>query len=43
VPVEVARYDGMIHAFCALPALLEDGKRAMQQIASALKQAFGTS
>jgi acetyl esterase/lipase len=33
VPVELTRYDGMIHAFCALPAVLDDGKVAMQQVA----------
>jgi acetyl esterase len=40
VPVEHTRYDGMIHAFWALPAVLEDGKRAMEQVAAALQKAF---
>ena len=40
VPVELTRYDGMIHAFCALPAVIEDGKRAMEQVAAALRKAF---
>jgi hypothetical protein len=30
----------MIHAFCALPAVIEDGKRAMEQVAAALRKAF---
>ena len=40
VPVEQTRYDGMIHAFCALPAVLDQGKRAMDQVATALQKAF---
>jgi acetyl esterase len=40
VPVELTRYDGMIHAFCALPAVLDDGKVALQQVARALQKAF---
>jgi acetyl esterase len=40
VPVEHTRYDGMIHAFWALPAVLDDGKRAMAQVAAALQKAF---
>ena len=41
VPVELTRYDGMIHAFCALPAMLDDGKVAMQQVGGSLQKAFG--
>jgi acetyl esterase len=40
VPVEHTRYDGMIHAFFALPGLLDDGRVAMEQVASALRKAF---
>jgi acetyl esterase len=40
VPVEHKRYDGMIHAFFALPTVLDDGKAAMQQVAAALRKAF---
>jgi acetyl esterase len=40
VPVELTRYDGMIHAFFALPAVLDDGKAAMNQVASALQKAL---
>jgi acetyl esterase len=40
VPVEHTRYDGMIHAFFALPALLDDSTVAMAQVAGALQKAF---
>jgi acetyl esterase len=40
VPVEQTRYDGTIHAFFALPAVLDDGKQAMHQVAAALQKAF---
>jgi acetyl esterase len=40
VAVEHARYDGMIHAFFALPGLLDDGRVAMEQVANALRKAF---
>jgi acetyl esterase len=42
VPVAHTRYDGMIHAFFALPAVLDDGKTAMAQVGTALHKAFGT-
>jgi acetyl esterase len=42
VPVELTRYDGMIHAFLALPGVLDDGKQAMEQVAASLRRAFGT-
>jgi acetyl esterase len=41
VPVEMTRYDGMIHPFFALPAMMDDGKTAMTQVASALRLALG--
>ena len=40
VPVEQTRYDGTIHAFCALPAVLDQGGVAMTQVATALQKAF---
>jgi acetyl esterase len=40
VAVEHTRYDGMIHAFFALPAVLDDGRVAIEQVAAALQKAF---
>jgi acetyl esterase len=40
VPVELTRYDGTIHAFCALPAVLDQCGVAMTQVATALQRAF---
>ncbi len=42
VPVQLARYDGMIHGFFAMGAVLDQGRRAMQQAAAALRRAFGS-
>jgi acetyl esterase/lipase len=41
VPVVVKRYDGMIHGFFAVPGAIDEGKVAMQQVAAALRKAFG--
>ncbi len=40
VLVEQTRYDGTVHAFCALPAVLDQGRVAMTQVATALQKAF---
>jgi acetyl esterase len=40
VTVEHTRYDGMIHAFFALPAVLDDGRVAMEQVARVLRRTF---
>ncbi|PGV52311.1 esterase [Bacillus sp. AFS037270] len=40
VQVEETRYDGMIHGYFWMPGALEQGKKAIEQAASALKQAF---
>jgi acetyl esterase len=40
VPVEQTRYNGTVHAFCALPAVLDQSKVAMAQVATALQKAF---
>jgi acetyl esterase len=40
IPVEVTRYNGMIHGFFWMPGALEQGKKAIEQAANALKQAF---
>ncbi len=41
VGVERTRYDGMIHGFVAMPALLEGGREALRQLVAALRNAFG--
>jgi acetyl esterase len=41
VPVEHTQYEGMIHAFFALPAVLDQSNAALDQVASALQKAFG--
>jgi len=43
VPVEVKRYDGVIHGFFSMGDILAKGKVAMQHAADALKKAFGQS
>ena len=43
VPVEVKRYDGVIHGFFSMGDVLAKGKVAMQHAADALKKAFGQS
>jgi acetyl esterase len=42
VAVEHARYDGMIHGFLMMPAAIDAGQRAIDQVAAALRRAFGT-
>jgi len=42
VPTELRRFDGMIHAFAALPAALDDGRAALDIVGTALRRAFGT-
>jgi acetyl esterase len=41
IPVEHTRFDGMIHAFFALPGILDQGKVALTQLANALGKALG--
>jgi acetyl esterase len=40
VPVEVTRYNGMIHGFFCMPGVLEQAKKAIEQAANALKRTF---
>jgi acetyl esterase len=40
VPVEVTRYDGMIHGFFTMPAAIDKAKIATEQAVTALKNAF---
>ncbi len=37
VPTQATRYDGMIHGFFAMPAVLDQGRRAMDEATAALK------
>lgn len=40
VPVVLSRYDGMIHGFASRAAVLDQGRRALVQVAGALREAF---
>ncbi|HVS14871.1 MAG TPA: alpha/beta hydrolase [Thermoanaerobaculia bacterium] len=40
VPVEVTRYDGMVHVFFQLHPLLDDGRRAVAEACAALRRAL---
>lgn len=40
VDVEMTRYDSMIHGFCWMPGAIEQGKRALDQVASTLQRTF---
>ncbi len=42
VPVTIRRYDGMIHGFVSTAAIFDTGRRAVDDIAAALRAAFGT-
>ena len=37
VPAQATRYDGMIHGFFAMPAVLDQGRRAVDEANAALK------
>ena len=41
VPVTVTRYDGTIHGFFLMSAVLEQGKKAVTEAVAALRSAFG--
>jgi acetyl esterase len=43
VPVDVKRYDGVIHGFFSMGDVVAKGKVAMQHAADALRKAFGSS
>jgi acetyl esterase/lipase len=40
VPVTCTRYAGMIHAFFSLDGILDQGKKAIEEAATALRAAF---
>ncbi len=40
VPVTISRYNGMIHGFLSMAAVLDQGKQAIAECASALQAAF---
>lgn len=40
IPVEMTRYDSMIHGFCWMPGAIEQGMQAIDQVASTLKHTF---
>jgi acetyl esterase len=42
VPVEVHRYDGMVHAFFGLSAAFDASRDALNRAGTALRRAFGT-
>lgn len=42
VPVTTTHYESMIHGFCWMPGAIEQGKIAIDEVASTLKQAFQT-
>lgn len=42
VPVEERCYEGMIHGFVAMPALLAGGRRALDRVVAALRAALGS-
>ena len=39
-PVQLTRYDGMIHGFFTMSGVIDQGRRAIQQSAEALRNAF---
>ena len=43
MPVDVTRYDGVIHGFFGMGDVLDKAKVAMQHAADALRKAFGSS
>lgn len=42
VPVELTRYESMIHGFCWMPGIISQGKQALDEAAETLKRAFET-
>jgi acetyl esterase len=42
IPVQLTRYEGMIHGFFAMGAMIDQGRKAVQQAAAALRTAFAS-
>jgi hypothetical protein len=42
VPVQVTRYDGMMHGLFTMAAMIDQGRKAVQQAAAALRTAFAS-
>jgi acetyl esterase len=42
VPAQLTRYDGMMHGFFAMAARIDQGRKAVQQAAAALRTAFAS-
>jgi acetyl esterase len=42
VPTQCTRYDGMMHGFFGMPAVLAKGQQAIDEASAALKRAFAT-
>ena len=40
VPVQVSRYEGMVHGFVSMNDMLDKGKQGVAEAATALKKAF---
>jgi len=40
IPVQLTRYNGMIHGFFTMSAVIDQGRRAIEQAAAALRRAF---
>jgi acetyl esterase len=43
VPVQVSRYEGMVHGFVSMADMLDKGKQGAAEAAAALKKAFATA
>ncbi len=40
VPVQVSRYEGMVHGFVSMADMLDKGKQGIAEAVAALKKAF---
>ena len=43
IPVQLTRYNGMIHGFFAMGTVIDQGRMAIQQSAAAFRAAFQSS
>jgi acetyl esterase len=42
VPVQVSRYEGMVHGFVSMADMLDKGKQGVAEASAALKRAFAS-